>query len=79
MRSDLKTIAECHRSWVKRAITDLSKVSRDAHASAVEAIARQRPRGAFVGLDADQFRQYALSAMSLWLDMLRAAVADCVR
>jgi hypothetical protein len=75
MRADLRTIAESRLRWVGRAIHDLSKVSDDVYASGIDAVARQRPRGAFVALDAHQFRQYALSAMSLWLDMLREAAA----
>lgn len=76
MRANLRTIAESRRSWVRRAVTDLTRVSRDAHTLGIDAVLRQRPRSAFVALDADQFRQYALSAMSLWLDMLREAAAE---
>jgi len=76
MRTNLQTIAGSRRSWVRRAITDLTKVSGDGHAFGIDAVARQRPRTAYVALDADQFRQYALSAMSTWLEMLRDAAAE---
>ena len=33
MRANLRTIAESRRSWVRRAVTDLIRVSRDAHTS----------------------------------------------
>jgi len=76
MRSDLRAIAESRRSWVKKAVGQVSGASRDVEAEGVAAIARQRPPAALPALDADQFRQYALSTMQSWLEMLRGALAD---
>lgn len=76
MRSDLRTIAQSRLTWVRRAISDLSKVSRDAEAAGIDALARQRPPSAFPDFDAQQFRQYGLSTMSSWLELLRGAVAE---
>jgi hypothetical protein len=39
----------------------------------VEAIANQRPPTAFPGLNDEQFRQYVLSTMRLWLEWVAEA------
>lgn len=76
MLSDLRTIAQSRRTWVKKAVSQVSGASRDVDVEGIAAIARQRPPAAFPALDADQFRQYALSTMQSWLEMLRGALAD---
>jgi len=76
MRSDLRAIAASRRPWVKKAVSQVAGASRDVEAEGIAAIARQRPPAALPALDADQFRQYALSTMQSWLEMLRGALAD---
>jgi hypothetical protein len=74
MLANLASIAEERRPWVKKAEGLVERACLDESADGIDAILRQRPRAAFLGLDTDQFRQLVIATMGTWLDMLRAAV-----
>lgn len=77
--ASLRTIAGDRPSWVKSAMANVERVSADVESAGIASIARQRPSGAFVGLDEDQFRQYALSVLGTWFEILRGALDGASR
>jgi hypothetical protein len=76
MIENLRAIAASRPRWVKRAAGAANDVSGSIDASGIAAIVRQRPGSAYAALDDEQFGQYAISIMQIWLDMLRGATLE---
>jgi hypothetical protein len=72
IRSDLAGIAMLRPKWIKRLRSDVGTAFAGLDSAGTLAVAHQRPASAFPGLTDEQFRQYVVTTMSGWLEMLRA-------
>ena len=74
IREELKTLATVRPGWCQRSLRDLAAAFETPTSSGIDALLNQRPGTAYPGLDDDQFRQYAWSAMQELLKMTREAL-----
>ena len=76
IQEGLKALAAARRAWLQRGLRDLEAAFATPSSSGTDALLHQRPSTAYPGLDDDQFRQYAWSAMQELLEMMREALAS---
>jgi len=74
MRGELPEHRARWPAWFRSAQSDMARQFSSIDSAGVEAVAHQRPATALSGLNDEQFRQYVLSTMQLWLEW--AADAD---
>ena len=76
MRAEMPELAAASPTWFRRCLRDLAASFATPASPGVDALAHQRPPTAYPGMDDDQFRQYAWSAMRDLLDMMRDSTSS---
>lgn len=74
IEEEMKALAASRGKWLQRGLRDVEGVFMTPISSGVDALLNQRPGTAYSGIDDDQFRQYAWSAMQLLFEMMRRAL-----
>jgi len=73
IRTDLPALAAEWPAWFQHGHADMTKQFGSIESPGIAAVAHQRPATAYPGLNDEQFKQYVLGTMQIWLEMVEAA------